>query len=374
MNRWQTLLMHIPGAVLAASLLMAPTAGAQPQTAPEPLTLSQSIDLALKQSALLRAAREGVLGAEAQRKEALTGFLPTFSTSYSYTRLNEEPSFYFPGVGTIPPQHLKSGTKDNYQWQIEARQPLFAGGTIAANYEASRLGAAIARQDEVAAGQGLVEEVQVAYFRILQAERILAVAEQSLAQRQAHRDTAAEFFGAGLVPRNDLLHAEVEVANGEQALLRAQNTLALAKARFNTLLKRPGDTPVAVAAVPYEPPSGEPLESAIAKALAQRPELKAADLRASQAKSLVKAAQGEYFPALSLQGTYARYGDTAEVAGSATKDRENWAALVVAQWNFWEWGRTRYRVEAQASRESQAAERLSHGRDQVALEDRKSVV
>ena len=35
-------------------------------------------------------------GAEAQQKEAFTGFLPKFSTSYSYTRLNEEPISSFP--------------------------------------------------------------------------------------------------------------------------------------------------------------------------------------------------------------------------------------------------------------------------------------
>ncbi|MBU0651411.1 MAG: hypothetical protein KKG96_00830, partial [Proteobacteria bacterium] len=51
----------------------------------KPLSLSESIDLALKRSVLIHAAREGVKGAEAQRKEAFTGFLPKFSTSYSYT-------------------------------------------------------------------------------------------------------------------------------------------------------------------------------------------------------------------------------------------------------------------------------------------------
>jgi outer membrane protein len=51
----------------------------------KPLSLPDSIDLALKQSVLLHAAKEGVRGAEAQRKEAFTGFLPKFSTSYSYT-------------------------------------------------------------------------------------------------------------------------------------------------------------------------------------------------------------------------------------------------------------------------------------------------
>ena len=103
----------------------------------KPMSLPESIDLALKQSVILHAAKEGVRGAEAQRKEAFTGFLPKFSTSYSYTRLNEDPSVISPGVAftippaspvTIPPSTHQAGTKDNYNWTIEARQPLFAGG------------------------------------------------------------------------------------------------------------------------------------------------------------------------------------------------------------------------------------------------------
>ncbi|MCX5835410.1 MAG: hypothetical protein NTX62_00235, partial [Deltaproteobacteria bacterium] len=49
------------------------------------LTLQDSIDLALKQSVIIHSAREGVTGAEAQKQEAFTGFLPKLSTSYNYT-------------------------------------------------------------------------------------------------------------------------------------------------------------------------------------------------------------------------------------------------------------------------------------------------
>jgi outer membrane protein TolC len=47
------------------------------------LTLQDSIDMALKQSVIIHSAREGVSGAEAQKQEAFTGFLPKLSTSYN---------------------------------------------------------------------------------------------------------------------------------------------------------------------------------------------------------------------------------------------------------------------------------------------------
>ena len=55
------------------------------------LTLETSIEIALKNSIVLDIAREGTKSASAQKREAITGFLPKFSTSYSYTRLNDDP-------------------------------------------------------------------------------------------------------------------------------------------------------------------------------------------------------------------------------------------------------------------------------------------
>ena len=59
--------------------------------AEEPLTLESSIDIALKNSIVINIAKEESKSATALKREAITGFLPKFSTSYSYTRLNEDP-------------------------------------------------------------------------------------------------------------------------------------------------------------------------------------------------------------------------------------------------------------------------------------------
>ena len=335
----------------------------------KPLSLTESIDLALQQSVLIHAAKEGVRGAEAQKREAFTGFLPKFSTSYSYLRYNRDPYLDFPGIPPlIPPASLTIGTKDNYNWIVEARQPLFAGGSILANYEASRIGADIARLDEAVSVQDLVLEVKVAYFNILKAGRILAVAKQSLDQSRAHRDTARNFYDQGLIPRNDLLFAEVELANGNQFLLRAENGLELARSKFNTLLRRPINTPVEIEDILNDRPYEKAIDACIATALDNRPEIRSFALRVEQAKSQVKVAQGDYYPNVSLVGNYAKFGDTPGLSGSAFKDQESWYVMAVANWNFWEWGKTKDRVEAGKSRESQAADLLANVRDQVALE------
>ena len=91
----------------------------------EPLTLSRSIEIALERSPTLQAAREAIREAEYRRKAALSAFFPQVETQYSYTRLDEKPTFTIPG---LPPREV--GPKDNYNWIPAVTQHLLHGGAL----------------------------------------------------------------------------------------------------------------------------------------------------------------------------------------------------------------------------------------------------
>jgi len=333
----------------------------------ERLTLQQSIDLALRQSVFVQSAQEGVKGAEAQKKEAFTGFLPKFSTYYSYSRLNVDPTLTenFPTVGPVT---LVTGTKDNYSWVVEVKQPVFAGGGIMANYEASVLGREIASLDKTAVVQDTVQEVRVAYFNVLKAERGLEVAMQSVQQLESHRSMAQDFFDVGVIPKNDLLRAEVELANGRQNLVRAENAVETAKAKFNTVLRREIDTPTEVEDILALKPYTKTFDECQRLAMENRPELKSYVRKVEQSQKLVNLAKSEYFPSINVVGHYERYGDNASVNGSPYRNQDNTYIMGMATWNFWEWGRTKNRVDASRSRENQTAYALDNTKDQILLE------
>jgi len=340
--------------------------------AAETLTLEESIDIALKNSLTIHSAKEGVKAATAQKREALTGFLPKFSTSYKYTRLNEAPFSRYQGLpfpySALNGIEAPAGTQNNYNWAIEARQPLFTGGGLIANYQASRIGEDAARIEETAKQQDVVQDVKIAYFDLLRAQKILETAQQSVEMLTAHRDVASNYFKVGMIPKNDLLHTEVELANGKQALTKAQNAVELTKARFNNVLKRKILTPVQIADVLHYTPLEKQLDECFAIALTNRPELKIASLKTQQAGKMIRLAQSEYLPTLSLIGNYTRFGDNPSVSGSDFKDAESWYVMGVASWNFWEWGRTKFRVDASRARENQALDAAKELNDTIALE------
>lgn len=334
------------------------------------LGLRESVSIAIEKSLTLNSAREEIRASEALSREARTAFFPTLSTQYSYTRLHEEPEA--PGIdfSVVPPvmKPVQVGTRDNYAWQLRLSQPLYAGGRIEGNYEIRKLQIDISRNDEMAALQDVVLEVTESYFNILKAERIREVATQSLEQLRSHRNRARSFFEVGIIPKNDLLYAELEVANGQQALVRAENALQIAKARFNTLLRRDVDVPVHIEDILTYEPFDLAFETCRAVGLEKRRELQSYENRIEQARKTVTVAEGDFYPSLNLVGSYGRYGDTPAVRGSDYHEEYDWNILAVAELNLWEWGKTRYAVSALQSRERQAINALERVRDAIALE------
>jgi outer membrane protein TolC len=263
---------------------------------------------------------------------------------------------------------LVTGTKDNYSWAVEVKQPIFAGGGILANYEAGRLGHEIASLDETTVVQDMVQEVRVAYFNVLKAERGLDVARQSVEQLESHRSMAQDFFDVGVIPKNDLLRAEVELANGRQNLVRAENAVETAKAKFNTVLRREIDTPTEVEDILTLRPYTKTFDECQKLAMENRPEVKSYTRKVEQSQKLVKLAKSEYLPSVNVVGHFERYGDNANVNGSPYRNQDNTYVMGMATWNFWEWGRTKNRVDASRSRENQTTYALDNIKDQIALE------
>jgi outer membrane protein TolC len=346
------------------ALIFAGSAGAQ--EAGVPLTLEESIAIALRQSVVIQSAREGVAASEARQKEAFTGFLPKLSTTYNYTY--NDPAAYIKQPPPSPIGTLTVGTQDNYIWSLDVKQPVFAGGRITANYDINRLGADASRQEELGTIQDIVLEVKRSYFTVLKAKRLVGVAKQSVEQFTAQRDLAKNFYEVGLVPRNDYLQAEVRLADGNQSLIRAENSLEVARSRFNTVLRRPIGAGVDVVDILDYKPYETAFEECLKTAFENRPEIQVYSLRAEQAGKKVKVVESEFYPSVNLVGSYQRFGDSADLNGSPYRNPENWSVAAMASWDLWEWGRTKYARDASASQERQAQNALIHVKDQVSLE------
>lgn len=339
------------------------------------LDLEESIAIAFEQSAFLHAAQQEVRAAELRKKQARTEFLPDLKTGYSYTRFNEP--FRFSSMSSRSPSSVQQsqdypstifGSEDLYSWTLSAEQPLFAGGSIITNYRLAELGIDIARIQERRAALDLIQRVKEAYFSILRAQKLLAVADQTVKQLSEHVNVAEAFYNVGLTLRNDLLEAQVELAQAQQNLIAAENALRIAEATFNTVLRRPVDTSVKLADILFYRAYDRKQEECLEVASIRRPELEEAAKTIERSNKDVRLAISEYFPSLFLRFDYERLGDEYKVRGSDFQDAESWQVIAAMDWRFWEWGRTYYSVNERRIRVIQAEDALIQLKDTVMLE------
>jgi outer membrane protein len=330
----------------------------------EPLTLEESIKIALERNLTLHSAVMGVEGSEFRRREAITNFLPLWTGQYGYTRYSSPIFVGFAGVSA--PGGANLGSRDVFNLNTTLEQPVFTGGLNLANYRFAKLGVDFSKASVETVKRDIVLTARIGYFNIIRAEKFVDVGKQAVKQFEAQLEVTKAFFDVGIVPKNDVLQAEVRLANAVQALIKAENDLATAKASFNTLLRREINTPFEVVDILAYKPFPLGFEAGLEEALRQRPEIKAAQVNIDQAKENVKVAKSGFFPTISLAGNYARVSDSAGLNSDITNDR--WTIQALATLTLFDWGNTAYKVGENKVKVNQAEDSKTQLIESITLE------
>ena len=346
---------------LSLSVMGGPALGGEEERV---LSLKEAVEMALERSAVIHSAREGMKGADYLRKATMADFFPTLRTEYDYTRLDEDPFI------RLEPLRTKRtvGTQDNYSWTTVVDQPLFRGGALYWSYRLAKLGVDLTKVSLELVKQDLILQVKAAYFTILKAEKIRQVAVQAVQQLESQLKVSRAFYEVGIIPKNDLLQTQVQMAQARQNLTSAEVELAIGKASFNTLLRRDVGMEVKVEDILEYRPMEVPFEESLEKARKNRPELKETELTVKKAEKEVQLARSEYFPTVSLIFNYERVGDDPGVSGSEFEDKDSWNIMASAGWTFWQWGKKRQLVREKETRLIQAKDARVQVEDSISLE------
>lgn len=338
-------------------------------------TLERSITEAIDKNWVIKARKEKIDESTFVMKQAKTDFYPKLSTSYAYTRLSEQKTtdpIPLGGGSTFPRSVLNS--KDNYQWKMSLTQPLFTGFALTSVYELAKLGVDQSRTDLRLAELDLALQVKEAYFNILIADKGVEVAGKEVESLTSNVKVTQSFYKVGMIPINDLLKTEVELANAKQNLVKAQNAAKLRRSSFNTLLARPVNRPVEVEDIlAYSQEVGD-FETYYKRALRNRPEIKLIDIALLQADQQIRLARSKYYPEAALNYDYIKEGDDPGVSGSDFHDASQWQAMAVLSWTFWEWGKTGSAVREKESLKRQILHDKFSLQDNIALEIKRDLL
>lgn len=200
----------------------------------------------------------------------------------------------------MAPASLGSNEVD-FAYVVQGRQKLpwcgkrpLRGAVAAREAQALRLDAAQARV-------ALVQVTKEAYYAYFLAQRSLALNQSNEQALAGFRSNALRRYESNLVSRQDVLLADVELAQLARRRLELVRQERVAAARINTLLLRdPADPLPPAPEVLPDPAAPLDFDRLRALALSQRPDLAASASRRRAEQAAVALASREYKPDLEL--------------------------------------------------------------------------
>ena len=357
-------------------------------------SLEETIAEALANNKALKAKKEKITQAAYIKRQARAAFLPKFGMTYGYTRLNEvktlksdylkvedieglglpESISIPPGPYTLRDLRIALRPEDNYQWKGTITQPVFTGFALSSAFKLAELGIDQSRINLELEKLNLVLKAKEAYFGILKADRVLNVVAMAVESLESHVNVARRFHNVGMIPINDLLKAEVELANARHNLVKAKNASRLARFVFNVVLSRPINDPVDVQDIPvYKPEKGD-FKEYLKEAFNNRPEMKLVEINIRQADQMIRLARSRSYPEVGLEYNYIKEGDDPSVSGSTYHEDDSWEIVAGFSWTFWEWGKTHYSIKEKKSLKEELIQLTMVLKDTIRLEVKGAVL
>ncbi len=298
--------------------------------------LTDLVRLALDRNRELTAAREAYVTSQEQVSEAWSNVMPSVDFNASYQRNVAAPVSFLPAAifdpSAGPDDYLavKFGADNVWSSTISLEQPLFRPGVIVALGAARRfedLQAEVVRGSE----QSIVTQVRSGYYQLLLAQEQARLTENSVRRvRESLAETEA-LNRAGLVGDYDVLRLQVELANLEPNLRRANNAVLQARRQLAVIVNVDDPETLAVRGSLAEmnledladntPDNREilafngtriggpedldaALDEGLRRAVEQRSDLRQLELTESLRHTEMRLEQAAYLPEISLFGSY----------------------------------------------------------------------
>jgi outer membrane protein TolC len=306
--------------ILVFLLLNRFTFAEEPVGQPPPLSITEAKALAKKNNTSLQSLREKLMQADSMIDKAWVMVKPQWNIGGSFTHWNEEVAFKMSDlfqafsvaiqptsltgiIPSIPPTLIQK--QDTFGAMTSITQPIFlarAYTTIKSAYK----GYDLAKINTENAEDFLLNNLEIAYYGALAAQKFVSIGEESVQIRKEHLRDATSKFEVGDSTKFNVLRAEIDANRAEQDLKSAENGLAIAKEIIRLLCGTDNDFSL-VQPEPPKPPA-ESIDDFINRALTTRRDLKSARLSLELGELAKKDAWFRFLPVVGFTGMF-RWSD-----------------------------------------------------------------
>ncbi len=325
----------------------------------EPLTLADALAkrAATSQTLKMAAIDEQIAGDSVRTSRS--GYLPRVDLQTGYTAQQAPQSISGP-FGSFETQQADYGFLS-----LGLTQTLYDFGRTDARYARARTVREAAGLDFKIKEQDIFYQTVTSYFRILQVQKLLKAADEEVAQMTGHRRVAQIFFEEGVVTRNNVLQAEVQLARSTQRRLETANRLDNAWLDLNNQIGDPPESRKELVEDTRIDLAG--LDKSANEAVTERAELQAQRKLLDANELEVKETRSGYYPEI-----YAKLG-LDYVQNDRVKEQVIMAATVGLKVNLFDGFATTSRLQQAVKSRSRTEERLHQLESDLALEYRTAV-
>lgn len=331
------------------------TATAAGNAAPLELSVADSVALALKNNPAITVAEQDREKASWSVAEAEAGRSAFAGFSHAATRARPDPD------------KRQTGVHNNFDNKISLVYPIYTGGKTEGLIEQAKLNLQIMDLDVEKVRQQVRLDATTAYFKLLQTRNLMELNRESVDRLAAHLANVKLKHQAGTVAKTDVLRSEVELADAEQSLIRAENNHQLALASLNHVLGLPLDAEIAVKEVLSYKTAVVVLPDCVEYALKHRLEVGQAKASVAAAGQSVNIAASGYRP--TVTATAATGWNDEDFPGM---HNHNWSIGITANYSIFDSGLTKSKVKQADAAVAAASAQERNTRDSVELEVRQA--
>lgn len=301
-------------------------------------TLEDAWSIALSYDHRLQASRRNVDSSRQMVSAAQSTRFPALSFESGYTILNNAPAARLDEPMAVL-NRIPTGEDKSLSYKTTVTLPLFTSGRISKGIDAALSSLNTSIQDEMKTILDLKLNVADAYISVLRVKRLVDVAETNVSSLVAYARDVKNFYEQGVVTKNDMLAAQVSLADARQRLTQALNSLNITNASYNRLLGRSLDQHIDIEDLSAGPVKTD-FQDLESKALGKRPELISLSEQALSLQHQASGIRSSTMPQFAFSGGYSFAQNKYQV------HEDVWSATFGLRWDIFDGGISRHNANA----------------------------
>lgn len=356
------------------------------------LSLNDCIKIALENNHKIKAARENISIAKAQKKQAESGYWPQISANAIYSLTNKDLLFILPsfkmsippisifgstfnmGDIQVPQENIKLMDKQNIHASVDLTYPLYTGGKVQALNKEALGGVKIAKAEYIKSNQKVRYDVKRFYYSVLLARKIYKIGNEALERMKVTLELTESMYknGSGKTTKLDYLKSKVVVDQVKTLVSGLKENIKSAKQALNFTLGINYNFNLPQEEIPVDTANLNDAKLLI-QAFNSNPDWNKLDAAVEVYKAKIGEARSGYLPDIALIGSFNQNFNSYNYGITNKSNNSIWMVGLGAQIPIFNGFRTKNKVDESEAQLKKINEQKKMLRDGIILQVKEAL-